>query len=286
MESAHRISVGKARDIISHYAVSRRGFEQRAGKGGEFFGVRHVMLKKQLYQRERLFFFCFRYGIGVNACEHEFVQFEVHRFKLGGLLYERFAEAVADDVEYKAVDPRALAVTEHFGAVLWQIFFFENSCGDRVLYVVVYVGKPVCVFYYLALQRRGLAAEFVIDDAVPDFKRQVETFAVVFEKFDNSQALFVVRKAAIYQLVEHAFSRMPERRMSEIVPESDRLYEVLVEIEGARNRPAYLRDFEGMGESSAVMISFGRNENLRLVLKTTERLAVYYSVAVAHEVGT
>ena len=126
----------------------------------------------------------------------------------------------------------------------------------------------------------------MIDDTVLYLKSEVETFAVVFEKFDYPKALFVVRKAAFDKFIQHAFSRVSERGVSQVVSERYRLDKVFVEVKCARYRPAYLRYFESVREAGAVMVAFRGYEYLSLVFEPSERLAVHYAVAVAHKVRT
>ena len=77
---------------------------------------------------------------------------------------------------------------------------------------------------------------------------------------------------------------MAERRVAEVVPERDRLGEVLVEAQRSRDRARDLRDLEGVREARAVVVAFRRKKHLRLVREAPERLAVDDPVAVALEV--
>jgi len=68
-----------------------------------------------------------------------------------------------------------------------------------------------------------------------------------------------VAKAAAVALaqaaVEDGLPDVPERRMAEVVPESDRLREVLVERQCAGHRPGDLRDLERVGQPRAVVVA-------------------------------
>ena len=81
--------------------------------------------------------------------------------------------------------------------------------------------------------------------------------------------------------VERPFTRMAERRMTEVMGERECLGEVFVEPESARNRARDLGDFESMGEPGAVMIAFVKHEHLGLVGQPPERRRVDDAVAVA-----
>ena len=77
---------------------------------------------------------------------------------------------------------------------------------------------------------------------------------------------------------------MAERRMAEVVRQRQRLGEVLVEPERARQRAGDLGDFERMGEPGAVMVALVIDEHLRLVRQPAERGRMDDAVAVAPEV--
>ena len=68
-----------------------------------------------------------------------------------------------------------------------------------------------------------------------------------------------------------------------VVPEADRLHEVLVEPQRARHRAGDLRRLQRVREPRAVVVALRRHEHLRLVLEPPERLAVHDPVAVALE---
>src|SRR5215213_9749998 len=79
--------------------------------------------------------------------------------------------------------------------------------------------------------------------------------------------------------VEDALARVAERRVPEVVPEPDRLGQVLVEAERARDAAR----LERVCQPRAVMVALGRDEDLRLVLEAPERLRVHDPIAVALE---
>ena len=77
---------------------------------------------------------------------------------------------------------------------------------------------------------------------------------------------------------------MAKRRMAEIVRQRQRLGEVLVEAERARERAGDLRDFERMGEPGAVMVALVIDEHLRLVRQPAECGRMDDAVAIAAEI--
>ena len=107
------------------------------------------------------------------------------------------------------------------------------------------------------------------------------------EHVDDAQRVLVVAEAAAEALapaaVEHVLADVAERRVPEVVPEPDRLGEVLVEPQRARDGARDLRGLQRVGEPRAVVVALRRDEDLRLVLEPAERLAVHDPVAVALE---
>ena len=57
---------------------------------------------------------------------------------------------------------------------------------------------------------------------------------------------------------------MAEGRMADIVGETERLCQILVQPQGAGEDTADLRDFDAVREAGAVMVAIGRDEDLRL----------------------
>ena len=106
------------------------------------------------------------------------------------------------------------------------------------------------------------------------------------ERGDDAQRLRVVVEAAEAReaVVERALAGMAERRMAEIVRQRQRLGEVLVEAERARQRAGDLGDLERMGEPGAVMVALVEDEDLRLVREPAEGGRMDDAVAVAAEV--
>ena len=101
--------------------------------------------------------------------------------------------------------------------------------------------------------------------------------------------LLVVAKTTVEPLlhcgVERVLARMPEGRVSHVVPEADRLHEILVEPQRPRDDARDRRRLERVGHPRAVVIALGIDEDLRLSLQPPERLRVDDAVAVALELG-
>ncbi len=83
--------------------------------------------------------------------------------------------------------------------------------------------------------------------------------------------------------VERVLARVPERRVPHVVPEPDRLGQVLVEPECPRDDPRDRSRLERVRHPRAVVVALRVDEDLRLALQATEGLRVDDAVAVALE---
>ena len=103
-------------------------------------------------------------------------------------------------------------------------------------------------------------------------RSSLRSSARALKHLDDPQRLLVVAKAAAEALAQAAvddrLADVAERRVAEVVAEPDRLGEVLVEAQRARDRPRDLRDLERVGHARAVVVALGRDEDLGLVLQT------------------
>ena len=114
-----------------------------------------------------------------------------------------------------------------------------------------------------------------------------EARVAILEPVDDAQALAVVVEAAValHQAREHPLAGVPERRVAEVVREHDRLGEILVQAQRARDRARDLGALERVREAVPVVIALVVDEDLRLVLEAPERARVHDAVAVALEGG-
>ena len=148
------------------------------------------------------------------------------------------ALGVLDEVVHERVDPRASPVGPRIAiSSTGRSLGREHARAQRVVDVVVDVGDPVDQPDDLALERRRLArAAGVAQDAVAHRLGQVQAL----EHVDHPQRVLVVAEAAPEALapaaVEHVLADVPERRVPDVVPEPDRLGQVLVEPQRARDR--------------------------------------------------
>ena len=91
--------------------------------------------------------------------------------------------------------------------------------------------------------------------------------------------------AVAEQLVERRLAGVPERRVARVVAEPDRLGQVLVQPQRARDDTRDAGGLERVGHARAVVVARGVDEDLRLAFQPPERLRVEDAVAVALERG-
>jgi len=85
------------------------------------------------------------------------------------------------------------------------------------------------------------------------------------------------------RLVERVLARVPEGRVAGVVPEPDRLDEILVQPQRAGDAAGDRRRLERVRHPGAVVVARRFDEDLRLALEPAERLRVEDPVAVALE---
>ena len=85
------------------------------------------------------------------------------------------------------------------------------------------------------------------------------------------------------QSLQRVLAGMAEGRVAEVVRQRDRLDQVLVQPQRARDRAAELRHFERMRQPGAEQVALVVDEDLGLVDQAAEGRAVHDAVAVALE---
>ena len=163
----------------------------------------------------------------------------------------------------RRVDPLGAAPAEDRDLVEREIALLEDPVADRVVDVVVDVGDPVDDADDLALERLRLLLAPVGEDAVAHLVGEVQPLG------DPERLLVVAEMAAMVRgelRVERRLARVPERRVARVVPEPDRLDEILVQAQGARHDPGDPGRLEGVRHPRAVVVAGRVDEDLRLAL--------------------
>ena len=83
-----------------------------------------------------------------------------------------------------------------------------------------------------------------------------------------------------HQQVERALAGVPERRMSNVVHQRQRLGQIYIQVELRRDGARDLRDLDGVGQASAKVVGVTAGEDLCLVFQTAKGARVNNTVAV------
>ena len=226
-----------------------------------------------------------RRGAEVDGVEHELAQPQHRPADLVGLGDVAALARAGDDVAHQGVDPRRAGLPEQLDLRRRQVVLGEDPGADRVVDVVVDVGDPVDQSHHPTLERRRLAGAGVVEDPVADLLGQVQSLALALELVDDPSewrlCLNPSRPALAHRPVERLLADVAERRVAEVVPEPDRLGQVLVQGQRPGDGPGDEAGLERVREPSPVVVALGGDEHLRLVLQPPERLRVGDPVAIA-----
>src|SRR4030095_6962850 len=170
----------------------------------------------------------------------------------------------------------------------------QDSRAHRVIDVVIDVRHDVGHPGDLAFNRAGamfrrradrhaVLALRMARNAVANLPRQVQPMAIVLEHVDDAQALLVMIESAGYERAQDPLAGVAERRVAQVVTKRDRFGQLLVQPQHLRDRPRDLRDLERVRQARAIVVASRREEDLRLVLETTEGLGVDDAIAIALE---
>ena len=169
---------------------------------------------------------------------------------------------------------------EHGDLLARQVALAEEPVAQRVVDVVVDVRDAVDEADDLPLERLRLALARVREDPVAHLVREVE-------RARDPERLLVVAEPPAEALaergVERILARVTERRVTRVVPEPDRLDEILVQPQRPRDDARDRRRLERVRHARPVVVALRVDEDLRLPLQPAERLRVDDAVAVALE---
>ncbi len=179
---------------------------------------------------------------------------------------------------HQAVDPIGARGTEQLDLGAGQVGVREDPVADGIVDVVIDIGDAIDDAYDLPLQRLRLLSTGVRENAVADLAGEVEPQG-------DAPRLLVVAEAApesgVERIVERLLTRVTERRVAGVVPEPDRLDEVLVQPQRPRDDARDRGRLERVGHPRAVVVALRVDEDLCLPLQAPERLRVDEAVAIA-----
>ena len=219
-------------------------------------------------------------GAEIHPLEHERAQGEHRVPHLVALDDVARGLGRLDEVVDERVDPLRAGRAQQLDLVHGKVPLGQEPVAQRVVDVVVDVRDPVDDADDLPFVRLGLALARVREDPVADlvgevqFPRDPERLLVVQE---------VAAEALAQGLVERLLACVPERRVTGVVPEPDRLHEVLVQPQRAGDDTGDRGRLERVGHAGAVVVALRVDEDLGLPLQPAERLRVDDPVAVALE---
>jgi hypothetical protein len=127
----------------------------------------------------------------------------------------------------------------------------------------------------------------VLDDALANFEGEIETGEIeimLLELLNDTQSVKIVIEAAAageHEFIELALAGVAERRMANVVNESESFGEIAVEAESRGGGAGDLHDFQSVRQAIAKMVGVARGKNLRLGFETTKRARVNDAVAVS-----
>ena len=206
--------------------------------------------------------------------------------RLNVALKVNFLVRVADCGKDKGVDTLALAVTENTPDVRRNALLAQDASAFGVVNVMVDICNSVRELYYPALKGIGLFSARVADYSVAHLIGKIQSPAAVFNHINNAQTLFIMVKAVFHHGAKRPLPGVAERRMTEIVAESDSFGQALVERKTDGNGARNLGNLKRMSKACAVMVAVRREEDLRFMLETAERAAMNNPVAVALKGGS
>ena len=171
---------------------------------------------------------------------------------------------------------------EHVRDLARDVGIGQDPGAHGVVDVVVDIGDLVGLADDLPLKRlRQTAVAAMAKDAHAHLIGQVQPLPVLFEDVHHTQRLLVVAEGPARHLAERDLPGMAEGRVPQIVAEGDRLGQILVQPQGARDRPRDARDLERVRHAGAVVVALRLQKDLRLVHQTAEGFAVQDAVGIA-----
>src|SRR6266850_409591 len=127
----------------------------------------------------------------------------------------------------------------------------------------------------------------MLDDALANFKSEIQTWKIeiaLFELLNDAQRVqIVIEKTAVHahQLVELSLAGMAERRMADVVNESESFGELVVQAQRGGNGARDLRNFKRVRQPVAEVVGIACGENLRLRFEAPEGSRVDDAIAIA-----
>src|SRR3972149_1416713 len=156
---------------------------------------------------------------------------------------------------------------------------------------VRYLGFEMSTLFRVVLLSVGdIVLSLMFDDTLTHLPGEVQSWELriaAFKRGDDSQRLLVMIEPPVlsHQAAQGSLASVPERRVAEVVSQADGLDQVFVSAERPGDAAPDLGNFQCVRETGPVVIPLGDDENLRLVLETTEGGRVDDTISIALEAG-
>ena len=219
-------------------------------------------------------------SIPVNMLKHEFTQ-PVHRFLDQGAHGQmRGTFAGLNHIGNHGIDPFSVGFAQNMQTVRGKLKGFQNAGAKRIVQIMVQISDPVRPAHTFRLRSFRLQRTGMPENSAADFSRQIQAVTSVFQTIHHPETLLIVAEPFRQEIVEGSLADMTERRMAQIVPQSDGFRQILVQAQSAGDGAGDLGNLQRMRQPGAVMISLGRKKNLRFKFQAAEGFAMNNPVPV------
>ena len=137
--------------------------------------------------------------------------------------------------------------------VLFQIFLIKQFGSQAVIEVMAIVGDFISEVGHLRLERTGfgikvftftrmIIGSVMLCQALTGFPGKIQAIVMgvfLLQRFDDAQTLAVVFKSAVilHKIIQRMFALVAERRMTEVMSQSDCFSEVFIEAQSPGDVP-------------------------------------------------
>ena len=121
---------------------------------------------------------------------------------------------------------------------------------------MVNIGDLIRLTQDLSLQRlRQAAVPAVAENPHTYLVGQIQSLSVLLQKIDDAQRLLIVSERMPHHLTERNLSGMAKRRMTQVMSESDRLGQILIETQCTGNGSRNTRNLQRVRHTGTVVIA-------------------------------
>ena len=219
--------------------------------------------------------FCLRFGVLKHVIHHQ-----------PDLIANKLAQQAVLRSVWKALFDHAPLVCEEIQ--FHQVIKGQKPCAKAIVDVVIVIGDIVGHRRDLRFDR-GMGSKveresciklgqgpigvgdrtIVLGQPFEKVPRKVQPFVSgirAFKPHHGAQRLRIVAKAAVlgHGLGQGVFARVAKGGMAKVMRKAQRLGQVLIHPQGARQNAANLRNLDAVRQARAVMVAIGRDEHLCL----------------------